>query len=291
MTVKRVSFKTRPQHAEWPQLRDFWREADDIAVYDAGWTFDHFQPIFSDRPGPVLEGWVTISALAAETRRLRLGVMVSGVTHRHPAVLANMAATADVISDGRLEIGLGAAWNEEEHDAYGIDFPPVGERMDRLEEACAVVDLLLTQETADFDGVHYRLRDARCEPKPVQTPRPPFVIGGRGERRTLRIVARWADQWNLPVADADVLRHKTEVLRRHCEEVGRDPAEIEISVQVRAGDPDEVAESAASLAEAGAEHIVVWFAAPFRPDDLTSIAEALVDAGIVGDPTGTKVTT
>lgn len=283
MTLQRVSFKTRPQHADWDELSDFWREGDKIAVYDAGWTFDHFLPIFSDRPGPVLEGWTTIAALAVQTRRLRLGVMVSGVTHRHPAVLANMAATIDMVSGGRLEIGLGAAWNDEEHEAYGIDFPPVAERMDRLEEACAVVDALLTREVADFDGAHYRLRQAKCEPKPVQRPRPPFVIGGRGERRTLRIVARWADQWNIPVADVDVFRHKRDVLHRHCDEIGRNPAEIECSVQVAAGDPAAVSETAGALDEAGADHVVVWFAAPYEPAALSSIADALVDACVVTD--------
>ena len=183
----------------------------------------------ASRVGPCSPPWPDV------TRRLRLGVMVTGNPYRHPAVLANMAASLDVISGGRLELGIGAGWNVEESTAYGIDLPPLRERFDRLEEACAVLDLLLTRETASFDGAYYRLTDARCEPKPVQRPRPPFVIGGGGEKRTLRIAARFADQWNLPGGTPEVLAHKIEVLHEHCADVGRDPAEIEVSVQVRAG--------------------------------------------------------
>jgi F420-dependent oxidoreductase-like protein len=217
-----------------------------------------------------------LAALASITRRLRLGVMVTGNPYRHPAVLANMAASLDVISGGRLELGIGAGWNEEESAAYGIDLPPLRERFDRLEEACAVLDLLLTRDTASFSGVHYTLIDARCEPKPVQRPRPPLVIGGGGEKRTLRIAARWADQWNAPGATPDVLAHKIAVLHGHCAAVGRDPAAIEISVQVRSdGEPAAVADEAAALVEAGAQHVIVGFRAPFDASRLEPIAHAL----------------
>ncbi|MGH8875549.1 MAG: LLM class F420-dependent oxidoreductase, partial [Acidimicrobiia bacterium] len=208
----RCSFKTSPQNTTWQAMRDVWRAADQIEVFDAGWTFDHFYPIFSDSTGPCLEGWTVLAALATETSRLRLGVMVSGNTYRHPAVLANMAATLDVVSEGRLEIGLGAGWNEEEHAAYGIELPPLRERFDRFDEALEVVHLLLTEEVATFEGRHYRLTEARCEPKPIQRPHPPIVVGGRGERRTLRAAARWADHWNYPGGDPDDLRHRIQVL-------------------------------------------------------------------------------
>jgi F420-dependent oxidoreductase-like protein len=275
--VTRFSFKTVPQDTTWEPMRDMWLAADDIDVYSAGWNFDHFYPILQqDRTGPCFEGWTMLAALASITRRVRLGVMVTGNPYRHPAVLANMAASIDVMSGGRLELGIGAGWNEEESAAYGIDLPPLRERFDRLEEACEVIDRLLTREVASFDGTYYRLTDARCEPKPVQRPRPPIVIGGGGERRTLRIAARYADQWNAPGATPDVLAHKIAVLHRHCDDVGRDPSEIEISVQVRsAGDPAEIADDAATLVRAGAQHVIVGFRAPFDAKRLEPIAHAL----------------
>jgi len=280
----RLSFKTVPQDTTWAPMRDMWLAADDIDVFSAGWNFDHFYPILqNDRTGPCFEGWTMLAALAGVTKRLRLGVMVTGNPYRHPAVLANMAASLDVIADGRLELGIGAGWNEEESAAYGIDLPPLRERFDRLEEACAVLDLLLTRQTSSFDGTYYHLTDARCEPKPVQRPRPPFVIGGGGEKRTLRIAARFADQWNLPGGTPDVLVHKIEVLRAHCAAVGRDPADIEISVQVRAGsDVHAIADEAAALVQAGAHHVIVGFRAPFDATRLEPIAHALTATLDVG---------
>jgi alkanesulfonate monooxygenase SsuD/methylene tetrahydromethanopterin reductase-like flavin-dependent oxidoreductase (luciferase family) len=203
-------------------------------------------------------------------------VMVTGNPYRHPAVLANMAATVEVASGGRLELGIGAGWNQEESDAYGIDLPPLKERFDRLEEACEIIDSLLTKSVTTFQGRCYRITDARCEPKPVQQPRPPFVIGGGGEKRTLRIAARWADQWNLPGGSVDDYRHKLEVLHRHCADVGRDPSAIEPSIQVRfAGKPEEVAEQAAAYGEAGARHIIVTFRPPYDAAVLEPVAQAL----------------
>jgi F420-dependent oxidoreductase-like protein len=275
--VTRFSFKTVPQDTAWEPMLDVWLAADDIDLYSAGWNFDHFYPILQqDRTGPCFEGWTMLAALAGVTRRLRLGVMVTGNPYRHPAVLANMAASLDVISGGRLELGIGAGWNDEESQAYGIDLPPLRERFDRLEEACAVLDLLLTHETASFDGRYYRLTDARCEPKPVQRPRPPIVIGGGGEKRTLRIAAQWADQWNAPGATPEVLKHKIDVLHGHCADVGRNPSDIEISVQVRtSADPAAVADEAATLVAAGAQHVIVGFRAPFDAGRLEPIAQAL----------------
>src|SRR5438445_7553578 len=145
----RFAFKTSPQNTTWPDMLAVWRAADDIDVFESGWTFDHFYPIFSDPTGPCLEGWTTTTALAQATTRLRVGLMVTGNVYRHPAVLANMAATVDVISGGRLELGLGAGWNQQECDAYGIDLPPLKERFDRFDEACQVIIGLLTNETTD----------------------------------------------------------------------------------------------------------------------------------------------
>src|SRR3954451_24584999 len=151
----RFAFKTSPQNTTWADMLAVWQAADDIELFESGWTFDHFYPIFSDPTGPCLEGWVTTTALAQATTRLRVGLMVTGNVYRHPAVLANMAATLDVVSDGRLERGLGAGWNQEECDAYGIELPPLKERFDRFDEALDVIDLLLRQEVSDYAGAHY----------------------------------------------------------------------------------------------------------------------------------------
>jgi len=272
----RLSIKTRQQETTFDQLAATWAAADELPDVDGAWLFDHFYPIFTDPTGPCLEGWTTLAALAARTRRLRIGVMVSGNTHRHPAVLANMAATVDVVSGGRLEIGLGAGWSEAEHLAYGIDLPPLGERFDRLEEACAVVDRLLREPEVDLQGTHYWLTAARCEPKPLQRPRPPLVIGGRGEQRTLRIAARYADQWNYPSGPTEDFRRKVEVLHRHCDEVGRDPEAIEISVQVDAGgDPGAVAAESMRYVDAGAQHVVLNLSPPYDPAVLEPLVAAV----------------
>src|SRR3954470_23789767 len=187
----RFAIKTSPQHTDFKDMLAVWQAGDVMANFESGWTFDHFYPIFGDSTGPCLEGWVTTTALAQATRRLRVGVLVTGNVYRHPAVLANMAASLDVISHGRLELGVGAGWNQEECDAYGIDLPPLKERFDRFDEAVEVIMKLLTETTASFDGKHYQLAAPNNEPKPVQKPPPPIVIGGGGEKRTLRTVARW----------------------------------------------------------------------------------------------------
>src|SRR5215472_4748171 len=154
----RFAFKTSPQNTTWPDMLAVWREADDIEIFESGWTFDHFYPIFSDSAGPRLEGWMTLTALAQATRRLRLGTLVTGIHYRHPAVLANMAATVDVISGGRLELGIGTGWNEQESAAYGIELGTPRQRSDRLEEACRVLTgLLSAQPTTTFSGTYYQL--------------------------------------------------------------------------------------------------------------------------------------
>ncbi len=272
----RLSFKTRPQRSEWQPIVDFWREGDRIDLYDAGWTFDHLDPIFSDGPGPVFEGWTMLAALSGLVHRLRLGVLVTGNTYRHPAVLANMAASLDVASGGRLEIGLGTGWVEAEHAAYGIALPSWKERFDRLEETCEILHLLFTRDVASFDGSFYQLERATALPKPIQKPHPPIVIGGTGEKRTLRIAALWADQWNLPGGDPATLARKVEVLHGHCAEVGRDPASIEVSVKIKAdGDPLEFADLVAEFRAAGAGHIIAMFEAPFDPAKLGALAGAV----------------
>jgi F420-dependent oxidoreductase-like protein len=275
----RFAFKTAPQHTTWAAMLDVWRAADDIEVFESGWTFDHFYPIYSDSTGPCLEGWVTLTALAQATRRLRLGTLVTGIHYRHPAVLANMAATLDIVSGGRLEIGIGAGWNEEESGAYGIPFGTPKERSDRFEEACAVlVGLLSEQETVSFKGSFYELTDARCNPKPVQQPHPPICIGGSGERRTLRTAARFAQHWNFVGGTVEEFTRKRDVLHQHCADLGRDPAQILLSSHVRFdGDPAAAAAAAAALAEAGAGLAIIQLRPPHTPAVLEPLAAAFTE--------------
>jgi F420-dependent oxidoreductase-like protein len=281
----RFAFKTSPQNTTWPDMLAVWREADGIELYESGWTFDHFYPIGegADPGGPCLEGWMPLAALAQATTRLRLGTLVTGIHYRHPAVLANMAATLDIISDGRLELGIGAGWNEQESGAYGIRLGPLKERHDRFDEACEVLRSLLSQDRTDFAGEYYTLTDARCEPKGPQRPHPPIVIGGVGEKRTLRTVARFADHWNFPGGTPQELAQKRDVLYEHCEAVGRDRDEILISSHIRlpsaptADDYARAAEETAALAPEGLELAIVYLAPPHSPAVLAPLAEALAE--------------
>ena len=272
----RFAFKTAPQHTTWGDMLAVWTVADDIEVFESGWTFDHFYPIYSDSTGNCLEGWTTLTALAQATRRLRLGTLVTGIHYRHPAVLANMAATLDIISGGRLEIGIGAGWNEEESGAYGIALGSPRERSDRFEEACQVIIGLLSDETTSFSGRYFQLSNARCNPKPVQRPHPPLCIGGSGEQRTLRTAARFAQHWNFVGGTVEEFAHKRDVLYEHCADIGRDPADILLSSHVRfEGDPAATAAAAAALGEAGVELAIVQLRPPHTPDVLEPLAAAL----------------
>ncbi|MFJ8815389.1 TIGR03560 family F420-dependent LLM class oxidoreductase [Amycolatopsis thermoflava] len=278
----RFAFKTSPQDTEWADMLAVWQAADDIELFESGWTFDHFYPIFSDPTGPCMEGWVTLTALAQATKRLRLGTLVSGIHYRHPALLANMAATLDIVSNGRLEIGIGAGWNEEESGAYGMELGTVKQRSDRFEEACEVLVGLLTQETTTFQGEYYQLTDARNEPKPVQRPHPPIVIGGSGEKRTLRTAARFAQHWNFVGGTPEEFARKRDVLHQHCANIGRDPKEIMLSSHVRLGadlDYAKVADEAAALGEQGLDLAIVYLPPPHTPDVLEPLAEALAKLG------------
>ena len=232
MTTMRFGIQTSLNNVEWREIEDMWRFLDRDSKFYSAWTFDHFVP-----PGPgqdpnanCFEGWSALAALAAITTRIRLGCLVTGVTYREPAVLAKMAATVDHLSDGRLEFAIGASWHEAEHRMYGVPFPPVRERQDRLEEAMQVIRLLFNADgKVNFDGTYYHLKDAVFVPKCVQTPHPPIMIGGGGEKRTLRAVARYGDVMNV-FGTPDVVRKKIAVLEQHCRDAGRDPAEIEKTV-------------------------------------------------------------
>jgi F420-dependent oxidoreductase-like protein len=273
----RFGIKTAPQHTTWSAMLDVWRAADDIDVFESAWNFDHFYPIFSDSDGPCLEGWTMLAAMAQATRRIRIGCQVTGMVYRHPAVLANMAATIDIISGGRLDVGVGAGWNQQECDAYGIALPPLKERFDRFDEGVEALVMLLSQETSNLDGRYVQLRDARCEPKPIQQPHPPITIGGNGPTRTLRTVARFAQQWNSTSGIEHWPASKT-TLEERCAEIGRDPSTIDYSVNLRydaSAGPNALAESAAAFEEAGADIGIVYLPVPHTPSVLEPIAQAL----------------
>ena len=224
----RFSIQTGQQFAAWPDIVRIWQEAERLG-YDGAYAYDHFMAVMMDPFDPCLEAWTALAALAVHTTRLRLGVLVTGNTYRHPAVLAKMATTVDVISNGRLDFGIGSGWFDTEHTALGIPFGPVVERCARLDEALAVIRALWTEREARFAGRYYQLAGAIAEPKPVQRPHPPILIAASGEKRMLRIVARHADAWN-SFGSPEVLRHKTAVLAAHCRAEGRDVEAIEKSV-------------------------------------------------------------
>ncbi len=223
----RFGIHSGQQHTDFAGYLALWKRAEELGL-DWASVFDHFVPIFSDPEGPCFDGYTLLAAMAAHTSRIRCGIVVTGVTYRHPAVLANMAATIDHVSGGRLEVGMGAAWWELEHQQYGIPFPRAGVRMDMLREACLILRSMWTERRTTFDGEHWHLRDALCEPKPVQS-QLPLWIGGTGERRTLRIVAEVADGWNTFLTSEEEYRHLLDVLETRCKDFGRDPADIRSS--------------------------------------------------------------
>ena len=276
----RFGIKTPPQHTTWDAMKAVWLVADEVEVFDSAWTFDHFYPLIGDTNGPCMESWVSLMALAMSTQRLRVGCMVNGAPYRHPAVVANMAASLDIVSGGRLELGLGAGWNEQESQAYGIDLGPMKTRMDRLDETVEVIIKLLSQEETDFSGQHFQLRAARCEPKGPQQPHPPIVIGGGGEKRTLRTVARWAQHWNLSFPTPETFKRKYDVLLEHCEVVGRDPKDILCSVQLALPvdeAPQVSADRAAALADVGCDKVIFSLRPPYRAEIVEPLGRALSD--------------
>lgn len=275
----RFGIKTAPQHTAYADILRVWQEADEQPLLEHAWLFDHFMPIVGDPSGPCLEGWSLLSALAASTERLRVGLMVTGNTYRHPAVLANIAATVDIISGGRLDFGIGAGWNELEHNAYGIPLYPVGERIRRLGEACQVIRLLWTEQAPSFEGKYYHLTEAYCEPKPVQKPYPPFVIGGSGEQLTLRVVARYADIWNYVTGPVEEFKRKNAVLDQHCGVVGRNPADIQRSVQLvmDPGDWPASRELVRGFIDAGATHVILNLRPPYPERIARSLVTEIVE--------------
>lgn len=281
MTIrKKLSFgiKTVPENTTYEGILRVWLEADTIPAIEHAWLFDHFMPINRGVGGPCLEGWSLLSALAALTHRLRLGVMVTSNTYRHPAVLANMAATVDIISGGRLEFGIGAGWNETEHHAYGIPLYTTGERIRRMGEACEIIKLMWTETAPSFEGRYYQIKDAYCEPKPKQKPYPPFVIGGSGEKLTLRIVAQHAAVWNSLSDSIEEFQQKSAILDNHCVEIGRDPQTIQRSIHVRIH-PENLEDDRRQIRDyvlAGANHLLLILRAPYPEGIVHRLAEEII---------------
>ena len=219
---------TLPQFgATWPEVKEMALAAEE-AGFDSVWVADHFFGVGSDDP---LEAWTEMTAVAAVTRRVELGFLVLCNSYRPPALLAKMAVTLDQISDGRVILGYGAGWFVMEYEAYGYDFPSVGVRLAQLEEGLRVLKAMWTEDAPTFHGRHYRIDAARCLPRPVRKPHPPILIGGAGEKVLLRLAARYADIWNNLGMYHRELPHKLGVLRAHCEHIGRDVREIEVSQQ------------------------------------------------------------
>jgi F420-dependent oxidoreductase-like protein len=241
----------------WDEIVDRARLAED-AGFEGVWAFDHFKALYGDPKGPSLEAWTLLAGLARETTRVRLGTLVTGMTHRHPSVLAAEVVTVDHLSGGRVECAVGAGWNEPEHRELGIPFPSTRERMDRLEEGVQVLRKLFTEDDVTFKGEHYRLEHATYRPRPVQQPHPPIWVGGEGRTRTLPIVGRWADAWHGWASDAAELAEMTAIIDHAAEGAGRDPRDILRASSLSISEPwDEVKRRAAWMRDGGIGYLVV----------------------------------
>ena len=273
------AFTAAQSNCTWAELAELWDVGDGLDVFEIGWVYDHFYPLRTGPEEPTLEGWSTLAMLLARTRRLRGGVLVTGIPFRHPAVLAKMAVTVDVASGGRLELGLGAGWFEPECTAYGIELGPIPERFARFEEALTIIRSLLTQPTTSFEGRYYRLQDAWCEPKATQQPHPPIVLGGKGERRLLPLVARYADRWNYSGDDVTEFIRLRDRLAELCESEGRRLEDVTLSANVRPSpdDPRAVTDQVVAYIDAGVQLVCVLLPRPYDPRLLEQLAPTLND--------------
>jgi len=305
----RFGLQTGQQGFSWSDIESTWQRADEWG-YDSLWAYDHFYPIFTDPTGPCLEGWTLLAALAQVTRRARIGHLVTGNTYRNPCVLAKSATTIDHISRGRLNLGIGAGWFEAEHYSFGIDYKTVRGRLEALEESLRIITGMFTEESVTLNGRHYQVHEARCEPKPVQRPYPPIMIGGSGKKILLRIVAEHADMWNSS-GTAATMRESIDVLRRHGDAVRRDAEAIEKTVMmtlaytsdakkqafmqqlvagmfqttpeearsaIMIGSRDECLETVARYRAVGVTHFIFMLFAPLALDEVQAFAEEVIPA-------------
>jgi F420-dependent oxidoreductase-like protein len=259
----RVGIQTYPQNTTYAEILQVWREADELG-FDTAFAFDHFIPFGADPNGPCFEGWTLLSALAAQTQRLKVGLLVTGNTYRHPALLAKMAATVDHVSNGRLIVGIGAGWYEREHTAYGIPFSTRSGRAKQFAEAVQILQLLFTQERTTFTGKYYQLKDAPFSPKAVQKPHPPILIGGMGPKIIQPLAARYADMWDFFVGSPEQAKQICDNFDAICQRVGRDPMQIEKSTSLQlAGDTGRLRDRIQAFADAGIHHFVLALSPPF----------------------------
>jgi F420-dependent oxidoreductase-like protein len=271
----RFAISTSPQRTTWPWLRDVWKRADDLDIFESGWSFDHFYPLFGDSTEDCFEGWIALTALMHETSRIRGGVLVSGMVYRHPGLLANMAATLDITSGGRLELGIGAGWNEEECTAYGIALGSMRERFDRFEEGLAVIESLLSNDRTSYNGAYFQLHDAMCNPKPVQKPLP-ICIGGQGKKRTLPLAAKYAHHWNYSGTDPSGFVACRDVLHASCAGLGRSLTEITCSALLRySGDNDAFLADVTAFEKVGLDLAIISLPKTAEPSVVNEIAVLL----------------
>jgi alkanesulfonate monooxygenase SsuD/methylene tetrahydromethanopterin reductase-like flavin-dependent oxidoreductase (luciferase family) len=282
--VPSFGIMTAPMQVGYQDILRVWSEADTIPEIEHAWLFDHLMPIAGDPDGPVLEGWTLLSALAARTRRLRIGLLVTSNRFRPPAMLAKIATTVDIVSGGRLDFGIGAGSRpshplaKREYDAHGLPFHDAAHAIASLAEACTVIRRLWTSaEPFDFDGTHVRLTGAFGNPGPVQRPHPPIVIGGRSAA-TLRVVAEHADVWNIPGGDIDDAVRRSAMLDRYCAEIGRDPASVTRSIYLPVSyqEPGTTRKAIREALDSGFRHIVLGLPAPYPAGVAQWVADELV---------------
>ncbi|MFI5605751.1 LLM class flavin-dependent oxidoreductase [Amycolatopsis sp. NPDC051903] len=280
----RFGIMTAPMQVGYDNLVRVWREADAVPELEHAWLFDHLLPIAGDPDGPIFEGWTLLSALAAQTSRLRLGLMVTSNRFRPPAMLAKMATTVDVVSGGRLDFGIGVGSRpshplaRREYEAHGLPFLETRDAVTGLAEACTVIRRLWTEdEPFDFAGAQVQLKGAYGNPKPVQRPHPPILIGGRAAA-TLRVVAQHANVWNIPGGDLEDAVSRSALLDRYCTEIGRDPAEITRSIHLPVSyeDPGRTRKAIAEAVDAGFGHVVLGLPAPFPEGVAQWVAAELI---------------
>ena len=279
---------TAPQQVSYHDLLGVWQEADAIPQIEHAWAFDHLLPIGGDKDGPIFEGWTLLPALAAQTTRLRVGLLVTSNRIRPPALLAKIAATTDIVSGGRLDFGIGAGsrtdipWARREYDAYGLPYHDARHAVGSLAEACTLIRRLWTEDKPfDFHGSYYDLTGAFCNPKPVQRPGPPIVIGGQGAA-TLRVVAEHADVWNFPGGDVEAAVRRGAVLDRICAEIGRDPASITRSLvlPVSYDQPGSTRDTIAEVVGAGFRHIVLSLPAPYPANVAQWVTDEVISKSV-----------
>ena len=282
-----VSFgiMTAPMQVDYHDVLRVWREADAIPQIEHAWLFDHLMPIGGDPNGPIYEGWTLLSALAAQTERLRLGLLVTSNRFRPPAMLAKIAATVDIVSGGRLDFGIGAGSRpsyplaRREYEAHGLPFHDFAHSVGSLAEACTVIRRLWTEtEPFDFYGTYHHLTGAFCNPKPIQRPHPPILIGGRSDA-TLRVVAEHADLWNIPGGDIDDVVRRSALLDRYCAKIGRDPTSVTRSIflPVSYDQPGITRDSIAEAIDTGFQHIVLGLPAPYPENVARWVADEVIN--------------